>query len=383
MSSPETPLHLAAEIGGAGRHPGAWRLPGADVPGLVDAAPHVRLVRTAARGGLDLVAIRDSFVPPSGDPDELGDSLDAVAIAARVAPVVPGIGLVPAVTVTHTEPFHVQKAIATLDLVSSGRAGWEVAVSRTPEEADLFGRRSAAPVSELWLEAAEVIEAVRLLWDSWEDDAVIRDAATGRYVDRDKLHYVDFEGEFFSVRGPSITPRSPQGQPLVVVRADDPEALVVAARHADVVRISAPGIAQATTARLDVQAAAAEAGRDPSGITVLLDVEVLLGETDAEARKELARLEALTPGPDPEGIRHVGTPGGLAALIGEVVRAHAADGVTFVPLALPSGLDAIVDGVVPLLVGAGARPGTPSSGTLRERFGLRRPAGRHAGEVRA
>jgi alkanesulfonate monooxygenase SsuD/methylene tetrahydromethanopterin reductase-like flavin-dependent oxidoreductase (luciferase family) len=191
------------------------------------------------------------------------------------------------------------------------------------------------------------------------------------------------------VKGPSITPRSPQGQPLVVVRADDPEALDVAARSADIVRISAPGTAQATTARLDVQAAAAEAGRDPSEITVLLDVEVLLGATDAEAGEELARLEAITPGPGPEGIRHVGTPEGLAALVGEVVRAHAADGVTFVPLALPGGadrrhsLDAIVDGLVPLLVGAGVRPATPSSGTLRERFGLDRPANRHATEVRA
>ncbi|MCW0213292.1 MAG: LLM class flavin-dependent oxidoreductase [Pseudonocardia sp.] len=381
MNTPGTPLHLAVEIGGAGRHPAAWRLPDADVAGLTGAAHHVRLARAAARGGLDLVVLAEPCAAPTGDPDLLEDSLDAVAIAARVAPVVPGIGLAPQVDVTHSEPFHVQKAIATLDLVSSGRAGWEVTVSRTPAEAALFGRTPARPVAELWLEAAEVIEAARLLWDSWEDDAVVRDAATGRYVDREKIHYADFEGEFFSVKGPSITPRSPQGQPLVVVRADDPEALGVAARWADVVRISAPGVSQAAAARLEVQAAAAESGRDPSGITVLLDVEVLLGGTDGEARGALAALDALTPGPDPEGVQYVGTPEGLAALVGEIVRAHAADGVTFVPLTLPGSLDAIVDGVVPLLVGAGARPSTPSSGTLRERFGLSRPANRHHAEV--
>jgi len=125
--------------------------------GEPSAAHHLAGVRAVAGSGADLVLWADSFVPP--DP-AAPPTLDAVAIAARVAPVVPGIGLVPTVTVTHTEPFHISKAIATLDLVSQGRAGWQVAVSRTEEEALLFGRKPAAPPALLWQEAAEAVEVV-------------------------------------------------------------------------------------------------------------------------------------------------------------------------------------------------------------------------------
>src|SRR5690606_25128531 len=140
---------------------------------------------------------------------------------------------IPTVTTTHTEPFHVATALATLDYTSRGRAGWQARVSATAEEAAHFGRReithpSPAEIAEvlatgtvpprareLFEEATDVVEVVRRLWDSWEDDAEIRDVATRRFIDRDKLHYVDFEGSHFSVRGPSITPRPPQGQPVV------------------------------------------------------------------------------------------------------------------------------------------------------------------------
>ena len=169
--------------------------------GEPSAAHHVAAAEAVARSGADLLIWTDSFVAPDpADPP----TLDAVAVAARVATVVGEIGLVPTVTVTHTEPFHISKAIATLDIVSLGRAGWQVDVSRTEEEARQFGRKSAAPPAMLWREAAEAVEVVARLWDSWDDDAVIRDLPTGRYVDRDRLHYIDFVGEFFSVKGPSI-----------------------------------------------------------------------------------------------------------------------------------------------------------------------------------
>ena len=151
-------------------------------------------------------------------------------------------------------------------------------MSRTPAEAELFGRKPAAPPAELWREAADAVEVVVRLWDSWEDDAVIRDVATGRYVDRDKLHYIDFAGEFFSVKGPSITPRSPQAHPLVVLRGDEARGSSRSPpRWADVVRVAAADLAAAHTARDRVRAAVAAAGRDPDDVAVLLDVEVLLG----------------------------------------------------------------------------------------------------------
>jgi alkanesulfonate monooxygenase SsuD/methylene tetrahydromethanopterin reductase-like flavin-dependent oxidoreductase (luciferase family) len=367
-------MHLAVELTAAGRHPAAARWAGLDPAVLLSAVHHAGLVRTAARRGLDLALIPHTFHPDGGP------LLDAVSLAARIAPVVPGIGLAPTASVTHTEPFHVSKSIATLDIVSSGRAGWEPAVSRTQAEADLFGRRPAAPADVLWREAADAIEVVVRLWDSWEDDAVIRDAATGRYIDRDKLHHIDFHGEFFSVNGPSITPRPPQGHPLVVLRADEEEALPVAARWADVVRISAPDLPAAADARDRIRSAVADAGRDPDDITVLLDVEVHLAADRDRARRDLAELDRLAGDELPaSSVRVLGPPTDLADLIGTAVRTRAADGVTLVPLVLPADLDAVADQVVPLLAGRGLLRTGSAGGSLRSRFGLRRPANHFAG----
>ena len=169
-------------------------------------------------------------------------------IAARVAPVTRHIGLVPTAITTHTEPFHLSKAIATLDYVSGGRAGVRVQVAGRADTAAHFGRREirqlsterlADPdvqrlVAEHFDEAADYVEVLRRLWDSWEDDAEIRDVATGRFIDRDKLHYIDFEGRWFSVKGPSITPRPPQGQPVVAALGHATVPYRLIARSADV-----------------------------------------------------------------------------------------------------------------------------------------------------
>jgi alkanesulfonate monooxygenase SsuD/methylene tetrahydromethanopterin reductase-like flavin-dependent oxidoreductase (luciferase family) len=168
---------------------------------------------------------------PDDRVDEVRGRLDALLIAAFVAPLTSRIGLVPTVTTTHTEPFHVSKALATLDHTSLGRAGWQARVSGSSADAALVGRRAIAGYNplllaaadlppellDLFAEAADVIDVVRRLWDSWEDDAEIRDVATRRFIDRSKVHHVNFEGRFFSVRGPSITPRPPQGQPVASV----------------------------------------------------------------------------------------------------------------------------------------------------------------------
>jgi len=383
--------YLAVELTGAGRHPAAWRLPDAAPGELFTAGYWTGLAQLADGAGLDFLVIPDSFAPPAEGPGAeatVRGRLDAVAIAARVAPVTRSIGLVPAATVTHTEPFHLSKAIATLDFVSLGRAGWQPSVSRTQAEADLFGRRDAAPAEVLWREVGEAVEVVVRLWDSWEDDAVIRDVSTGRYVDRDKLHYIDFTGEFFSVKGPSITPRSPQARPPVVLHlnegvpdgADEPGVLAVAGRWADVVRLSAADLGAAAEARTRVRAAVAAAGRDPDGVPVLLDVGTLLAPTADEAARTADRLDgwaeaAGVPAGDLSGsVSWVGAAEQLAGLIGDAVHGVAADGVTLIPWALPSGLRLVADELVPLLRERGLRPAAARGGGLRERFGLSRPA---------
>ncbi|HEV2635600.1 MAG TPA: LLM class flavin-dependent oxidoreductase, partial [Actinocrinis sp.] len=225
MPSHPREIHLAAALDGAGWHPAAWREPDAAPAADLFRAPYwVEQARLAQSGLLDFVTIEDGFTLQStrwDGPDERTDQvrgrLDAALIAARVAPVTEHLGLVPTVTTTHTEPFHVSKSLATLDYAGTGRAGWRAQVGARGGEAALFGRRDlpkinrpdpadpavVALIGQLFAEAADHVEVVRRLWDSWEDDAEIRDAPTGRFVDRDKLHYIDFSGPQFSVRGPS------------------------------------------------------------------------------------------------------------------------------------------------------------------------------------
>lgn len=377
------PLHLAVELDGTGRHPAAWRRADSRAEELFSAGYWVHLARQADDAGLELLLLTDAFTAAGTGSGLVRGRLDAVAIAARVALETATVGLVPLATTTHTEPFHVAKAVQSLDHVSHGRAGWEVGVSTTAADAELVGRTGVRSAASLWAEAGAAVEVAVRLWDSWEDDAEIRDVTTGRFVDRDKLHYIDFVGEDFSVKGPAITPRSPQGHALVVVRAGDDASLAVAAERADVVRVSAPHIAAAGAERERVHTAVRAAGRDPDQVTVLLDVEVLTAPTAAQARAEVAQLEAWARH-TPRSLTYTGTPDGLAGLLHDLQAVGAADGVTLVPLTLPSGLTQITQQVLPRLREQGVLSGTPAAGTLlRERFGLSRPVNRFAQEVTA
>ncbi len=156
---PSGRFHLGVSLDGAGRHPAAWREP--DAPADLFGADHlVRLAREAERGALDFVVLEDGFDRPPAGGGRAGGRLDALLALARVAPTTHAVGLIPAVSTTHTEPFHVSKNIATLDHVSLGRAGWKVTVSTTAADAELFGRKPPAPLDELYAEAADAIEVV-------------------------------------------------------------------------------------------------------------------------------------------------------------------------------------------------------------------------------
>ncbi|QLL08087.1 LLM class flavin-dependent oxidoreductase [Mycobacterium vicinigordonae] len=234
-------FHLGVALDGYGWHTQAWELCD-ELPSVLSGRYWTDLAATAEQGLLDFLTIDDTLMPQPGrreriDPKRLAGRGDAVLLAARIAPATRHIGLIPVATVTHTEPFHISKSIATLDFVSHGRAGWQPRVSVTSHEAALFGRRTIDP-AELFDEARDYVEVVRRLWHSWEDDAVIRDVSAGRYLDVDKVHYIDFTGKFFSVKGPSITPRPPQGQPIVAVLAHALPVYEFASETADLVFVT-------------------------------------------------------------------------------------------------------------------------------------------------
>ena len=304
-------LRLGVALEGAGWHPAAWREQSSRPNDLFTPQYWVDIVQRADAGGIDFATIEDSFALQSSLPfgpderaDEVRGRLDALLIASRVAPVTRRIGLIPTVTTTHTEPFHISKAVATLDYTSLGRAGWQPKVSGRGDEARHFGRRDVPAfedlsdprvhqaISTLFAEAEDVVDVVRRLWDSWEDDAEIRDAATDRFLDAEKVHTVDFDGQWFSVRGPSITPRSPQGQPVIAALAHAEVAYRFAAASADLVFVTPQRLAEAAGILADVRAAETAVGREGEPLRVYADIVVFLdGGEPAAARRE--RLDGL------------------------------------------------------------------------------------------
>jgi alkanesulfonate monooxygenase SsuD/methylene tetrahydromethanopterin reductase-like flavin-dependent oxidoreductase (luciferase family) len=342
-----THLHLAAALDGYGWHPEAWRRT-PDLQPVTSGRYWAGLATTAERGLLDFVTFDDALTPqrrrrPEIEPRWLAGRPDAVLIASRVAPATSHIGLIPVATVTHTEPFHISKAIATLDFVSHGRAGWQVRVSGTAHEAELFGRRDVTGV-DLFDEASDAVEVVRRLWDSWEDDAVIRDVATGRFVDRDKLHYIDFAGKYFSVKGPSITPRSPQGQPVVAALAHTLPIYEFASRSADLVFITPQDDDSLRTILPEV-----------AGLKVYADLYVTFGGV-IDPRSDALVFD--------------GTPTELVELLLRWQQLGV-EGVRLRPAVNASDLPVIVNDVVPRLQQAGRfRTAYTDGETLRGRLGL-------------
>ncbi len=377
-------MHLGVALDGAGWHPAAWREPRARPDELFTARYWVDVVTEAERGLLDFVTIEDGFGLPSERGDRVAGRLDAVLIAARVAPLTRHIGLVPTVVVTHTEPFHTSKAIATLDYVSGGRAGVQVAVSASPAEAALFGRRvfpAAGPgqlPAALMAEAADYVEVIRRLWDSWEDDAEIRDAATGRFIDRARLHYIDFTGPYFSVRGPSITPRPPQGQPVVSAlgHAGPPYRLIATAADVGYVTPRDAGHARAIAA--EIRATAEAAGRRPETVRLFGDLVVFLGGSAVAAAARKTRLDGCAGSAyTSDATVFTGPPERLADLLAEWHR-DGLSGFRLRPGVIPDDLEAITRALVPELQRRGLFRTAYPPGTLRGRLGLRRPPSRYA-----
>ncbi|MFD4231256.1 LLM class flavin-dependent oxidoreductase [Streptomyces sp. NPDC058545] len=398
-SSLSSSLHLAVALDGAGWHPAAWREPVARPGDLLTAEYWADIVTEAEHGLLDFVTIEDAlglqssrFTEPDSRTDQVRGRLDAVLIAARVAPLTRHIGLMPTVVATHTEPFHISKAIATLDYVSTGRAGLRVQVSGRQNEAAHFGRRTIprirfgepyAPaiqevITELFEEAGDYVEVVRRLWDSWEDDAEIRDAATGRFIDRDKLHYIDFEGRHFSVKGPSITPRPPQGQPVVSALGHETVPYRLIARSADIGYVTPHDTDQARAIVDEIRGEQAAAGRAEDPLHIFGDLVVFLDDDPAVATARRDRLDGLAGHPYTSDAKvFTGTPAQLADLLLEWQRAGLS-GFRLRPAVIGHDLEAITRGLVPELQRRNAFRRAYEADTLRGLLGLSRPANRYA-----
>lgn len=329
----------------------------------VDPSGWLRQLRTAEEAGLAFATLHDAFR------FEGAPRLDAALLGSWLAAGTERIGIIPTVTTTHTEPFHVSKALATLDYIGTGRAGWLVEVSPTAEEAQLFGRdRTDLAPSTLYAEAQEAVDVVRRLWDSWEDDAEIRDASTGRFIDREKLHYIDYESPRFSVKGPSITPRPPQGQPVVAYAGHTPEHIGAALDGADVLFAAPRDLREAEAIIQWVRRTETAGGSPRTPLVVYADVPVRLGSSTTSSSAGTV---------EDWGVGEVLTSVERTAERLQELRDLGFAGARLLPAVHDTDLTAIRDDLVPALRQLGLFT-EDEPATLRDVFGLGPAVNRYA-----
>ncbi|KUL76527.1 MULTISPECIES: LLM class flavin-dependent oxidoreductase [unclassified Streptomyces] len=434
-------LHLNAFLMNTGHHEASWRLPESDPYAHVDLAHYVRLARAAERGTFDSLFLADGPQLWGNLAQRPAGALEPLTLLTALATATEHIGLIATASTSYNSPYNLARKFASLDIVSGGRAGWNIVTTAGAEAARNFGLDAEPAHAERYARAAEFLDVAQKLWDSWEDDAIVADKATGVWGDDAKIHPPRHRGMYFRVEGALNVPRTPQGYPLLVQAGSSEDGKRFAARYAEAVFTAQQTIEDARSFYADLKARTAEAGRDPDHIKVLPGIVPVIGSTEAEARAAeqvledhivhthgVARLESLLQlepgtleldGPLPadlpsedavEGAKSrytlvvelarrerltvrqligrlgggrghltfAGTPEQVADAIETWFTQGAADGFNIMPPVLPSGLDAFVDHVVPILRERGLlRTAYGPRRTLRERYGLPRPANQY------
>lgn len=352
-------FRLAVEIDGDGVHPAAWRRAN-HAPNALLTPRRVRdTARIAENAGFALVTLDDDLLPPGAAPNIAG-RIGSVERAGFIAAATTVLGIAPVVSTTYAEPFHVSSQLASVDHISNGRAGWVVATSSAPEAARAWGRPEVVGDADRAREARDSTRVARDLWDSWEDDAVIRDVATSRYLDRDRLHYIDFTGETFAVKGPAIVPRPPQGQLVVLAPAG-----LLPPEEVDVALI--------TGTSLDTLRAV---GANTGTPRTFAEIEIALDTPASTGADRVADLDQHATWPTRDRLRYVGPPAGLVDLITDLARF--VDGVRLHPLVLDEDLSVLSRLVLPTLFRARTAERPLPGSSLRTSLDLPRPADRFA-----
>lgn len=434
-------LHLNAFLMNTGHHEASWRLPESDPHAHVDLAHYVRLARTAERGTFDSLFLADGPQLWSNLAQRPAGALEPLTLLTALATATDHIGLIATASTSYNSPYNLARRFASLDIVSGGRAGWNIVTTAGAEAARNFGLDAEPAHAERYARAAEFLDVALKLWDSWEDDAVVADKTAGVWGDDSKIHPPRHRGTYFSVAGALNVPRTPQGYPLLVQAGSSDDGKAFAARYAEAVFTAQQTLGDAQAFYRDLKSRTLRAGRDPEHVKVLPGIVPVLGSTEAEARAAerlledhivydhgVARLESLLQlpagtleldGPLPadlppesavEGAKSrytlvvelarrerltvreligrlgggrghltfAGTPEQVAGQIETWFTEGAADGFNIMPAVLPSGLEAFVDHVVPILRRRGLfREEYCPRRTLRERYGLPRPANQY------
>ena len=436
MRTPTRQLHLGAFMRPVSIHTGAWRYPGAWRDANFNFERLKTLAQALERACFDAFFMADHLallnMPLAAlQRSHTATSFEPLTLLSALAQHTTHLGLIATASTTFDEPFHIARRFASLDHLSQGRAGWNVVTTSNPDAALNFGRSEHMAHGERYARAREFHDVVTGLWDSWADDAFVRDAESGRFFDPERLHTLNHQGQYLKVKGPLHIARPVQGWPVIVQAGASEPGRQLAAETAEVV-FCAPGtLANARAFYADVKRRMRAVGRNPAHLKILPGALAVVGDTLQQARDIRAQLDSLVhedsaiaslsialghdvsgfdlDAPLPEvpqsnasqssrervldlarheqltvrqlaqrlggyaGLAFVGTPESIADEMQEWLQTEACDGFNIMFPYLPDGLTAFVERVVPELQRRGIFRRAYTGTTLREHLGLPRP----------
>ncbi|MGG4145944.1 LLM class flavin-dependent oxidoreductase [Paenibacillus algorifonticola] len=441
MISAKRSMHINLFLMNTGHHEASWRHPATDPRRITDLNYYRELGRIAERGKLDSLFLADTLVLPPTVEHKVLHGLEPFTLLSAIAAVTDKIGLIGTASTTFNDPFHIARKFASLDWISAGRAGWNIVTTASESAAYNFTDAALPPHDKRYRKAGEFVEVVKALWDSWEDDALVADKASGLYADMAKIHPLNHKGEHFAVSGPLNMPRSPQGHPLLVQAGSSEDGKSFAAMVAEAVFTAQPTFESGQAFYTDIKSRMEKFGRSPDELCILPGFFPIIGDTLAEAQDKQRELDELTivayglkrlstlfkidltdcPLDEPvplhllpcheeingnrgrfelvEGMARkekltlrqlimrtagsrghaslTGTPLQIADELERWFVGRAADGFNLMPSHMPDGLSDFVDKVIPELQNRGLFRTEYTGNTLREHYGFSRPVGRH------
>jgi FMN-dependent oxidoreductase (nitrilotriacetate monooxygenase family) len=286
-------LRLNAFLHDTGHHEASWRHPQSSVERIGDITWWQGLAQKAEAAKLDAVFLADG---PAwwGTGHRPSNQFEPITLLTALATATERIGLVATASTTFYEPYNLARLFASLDQISGGRAGWNIVTTFSQEAAHNFGLSDVPDNEERYARAQEFVDVVDRLWDSWEDDAVVADRASGVHTVEDKVHRIDHRGRYLQVRGPFSAPRSPQGRPVHIQAGSSNHGRAFAARNAEAIFTAHQTLADAQDFYTDIKSRARGFGRNPDQVLVLPGISPFIGDTDAEAEEKLHYFNQLT-----------------------------------------------------------------------------------------
>lgn len=435
-------IKLGLLVQGPGAHPYSWRADDTVIDGSINFEHYLNVTKRAETAGFEFLFIADGVHINEQSIPHFLNRFEPLTLLSALAPLTSKIGLAGTVSTTYSEPYNVSRQLAAIDQISGGRAGWNVVTTPLEGSAENFNKGNHPEHSKRYQMAGEYIEVAQGLWDSWEDDAFVRNRETGEFFDKDKFHTLDYKGDFFNVKGPLNIQRSRQGQPVIFQAGASNTGRTFAAKYGEAVFTHAHSFEINKEYYNDIKSQAEEYGRDEGDVLILPSLSPIIGATEEEVEQKHEEIKNLitidkalevlgrffdhydfsqhtldAPFPDigdvgknsfrsttdnikrqayenGSTLREValgvasprdvfsGTYRQVADRMIEWVENGAADGFVYTPQTFGSQYDAFLEYVIPILEENGSYTREYAGNTLRENLGLKFKENRYTKEKR-